>query len=225
MDGFVLIDKPAGITSHDVVDGLRRLAGMRRIGHAGTLDPFATGLLILGLGKATKKLGELQGLDKEYEATLELGSVSDTFDREGIIKAEVLRGDIPAPEDIERALDQFRGGYEQLAPLHSAKKIKGQKLYDLARAGKATEDMRPHKQVTIKKIELLEYAWPKLRILVECGSGTYIRSLAHDIGQALGTGAYCLELRRTRIGSYTIDNATALAELTKTGLEQQLLPA
>lgn len=224
MDGLLLIDKPAGWTSHDVVAKLRGILKIRRIGHAGTLDPFATGLLILGIGTGTKKLTELVGLDKEYEATIRLGATSDTFDVEGVVTPTVgahghapgTRADNHPPlQEIERALDQFRGGYEQLAPLHSAKKIGGKKLYDLARAGTATEEMRPKKCVKIASIDVLDYSWPDLKIHVKCGSGTYIRSLADDIGRALGVGGYCLELRRTNIGSFHVKDALPMEGLTR----------
>ncbi len=209
MNGLLLVDKPAGWTSHDVVAKLRGILKIRAIGHAGTLDPFATGLLVLGIGKGTKALTALVGVDKEYEAVIRLGATSDTFDKEGtVIPAEA--GIQPSLADVERALDQFRGGYEQLAPLHSAKKIGGKKLYDLARAGKATEDMRPKKQVKIDEITVLDYSWPDLSIKVKCGSGTYIRSLADDIGRALGVGGYCLELRRTKVGELDVKDATTI---------------
>lgn len=212
MDGLLLIDKPEGWTSHDVVAKLRGILKMKAIGHAGTLDPFATGLLVLGVGKGTKQLTALVGVDKEYTATIRLGATSDTFDKEGVVTphpASPLGG-----EEIERALDKFRGGYDQLAPLHSAKKIGGKKLYDLARAGKATEDMRPMKHVKIDKIAVVEYEWPNLKIDVKCGSGTYIRSLADDIGRELGVGGYCVELQRTKVGDFDVEKALPMEGLT-----------
>ncbi len=215
MDGLLLIDKPVGWTSHDVVAKLRGILQIRQIGHAGTLDPFATGLLVLGIGKGTKSLTALVGVDKEYEATIRLGSTSDTFDVEGKITETVgARRAVPLPE-IERTLDKFRGGYEQLVPLHSAKKIGGKKLYDLARAGTATEEMRPKKVVKIDLIEVVDYTWPDLKVRVRCCSGTYIRSLADDIGRALGVGGYCLELRRTEVGDFHVRDSVLLEGLTK----------
>lgn len=213
MDGLLLIDKPAGWTSHDVVAKLRGILKLRAIGHAGTLDPFATGLLVLGIGKGTKKLTALVGVDKEYEAIIRLGATSDTFDKEGVLTEQTVEKQ-PTEQAIEKALDQFRGGYEQFAPLHSAKKIGGKKLYDLARAGKATEEMRPKKQVKIDEITVTNYAWPELSIRVKCGSGTYIRSLADDIGRALGVGGYCLELRRTKVGEFVVNDALKMDGLT-----------
>ncbi len=209
MDGLLLVDKPEGFTSHDVVAKLRGILKIKRIGHAGTLDPFATGLLVLGIGTGTKALTALVGVDKEYVATIRLGATSDTFDKEGVI-IEKDSPKEPTRDDIEKALEKFRGGYEQLAPLHSAKKIGGKKLYDLARAGKATEEMRPKKQVLIFELTVLEYAWPNLKIHVKCGSGTYIRSLADDIGRELGVGGYCLELRRTKVDHFDVTSAVTL---------------
>lgn len=220
MDGLLLVDKPAGWTSHDVVAKLRGILKIKRIGHAGTLDPFATGLLVIGIGKGTKALTALVGVDKEYEATIRLGTTSDTFDRDGVITPGV--DSCVRRNDIEKALDRFRGGYEQLAPLHSAKKIGGKKLYDLARAGKATEEMRPKKLVKIDEIAVLEYAWPDLKIRVKCGSGTYIRSLADDIGRELGVGGYCLELRRTKVGDFDVKAAITLP-LDETAVSAALL--
>lgn len=220
MDKILLIDKPAGMTSHDVVDRVRHIFKTRSVGHAGTLDPFATGLLILGVGTATKRLSEYVGLDKTYEATAHLGTTSSTFDLEGVITETVgANGVRPgarrAPlQDIEDVLNQFRGGYEQKAPIFSAKKIHGKKLYELARRGQATEEMRPTKRVTIDELTVLDYHWPELKFRARCSSGTYIRSLADDLGRALGCGAYLTELRRTAIGSHRIEDATSLETLS-----------
>jgi tRNA pseudouridine55 synthase len=221
MDGLLLIDKPVDWTSHDVVAKLRGILKIKAVGHAGTLDPFATGLLVLGIGKGTKQLTALVGVDKEYVATIRLGATSDTFDKEGVITDSVVDHE-PSLEEIESALDKFRGGYNQLAPLHSAKKIGGKKLYDLARAGKATEEMRPMKHVEIESIEVIDYAWPLLKIDVKCGSGTYIRSLADDIGRELGVGGYCEELRRTKVGHFDVKDALTLPLNDKDVLESLL---
>ncbi|MEI7512699.1 MAG: tRNA pseudouridine(55) synthase TruB [Candidatus Uhrbacteria bacterium] len=216
MDGLLLIDKPKGWTSHDVVAKVRNLLKIRAVGHAGTLDPFATGLLVLGVGKGTKQLTALVGVDKEYEAVIRLGATSDTFDTEGVITPHTVGAINRAPtmDEIETALNKFRGGYEQSAPIYSAKKINGKKLYDLARAGKATEEMRPKKQVTISELRITNYEWPNLSLLVKCGSGTYIRSLADDIGRELGVGGYCLELRRTKVGHFDVAQAFTMQKLT-----------
>ena len=214
MDGFLLIDKPSGMTSHDVVDRVRRLSGVRQVGHAGTLDPMATGLLILGIGKATKRLGKTIGLDKTYEAELTLGSISNTFDAEGQITPTNLPAYEPTRQQIESVLEKFRGTFDQKAPLFSAKKIKGKKLYDLARAGKATEEMRPVKKISVYQLRMTDYQSPLLHLEISCSSGTYIRSLADDIGHTLGTGAYLSALRRTRIGQWNITAATRLETLS-----------
>lgn len=206
IDGFLLIDKPAGWTSHDVVAKMRGVLHTRRIGHAGTLDPFATGLLILGVGKATKSLQTLLGSDKTYETTLRLGVTSTTFDPEGVL-TPLENVAPPSAEAIEQALAQFRGGYDQHAPLYSAKKINGKKLYNLARADQADESLRPVKHVTIDELCMLGNGFPELSLRVRCGSGTYIRSLGDDIGKALGTGAYVTSLRRTSIASYRVEHA------------------
>ena len=203
---LLLVDKPAGWTSHDVVAKLRRQLGIRAIGHAGTLDPFATGLLVLGIGPGTKQLTRLIGLDKVYEAMFTLGATSTTFDPEGIISVKPATDSLKRAT-IEQALDLFRGGYAQKAPIYSAKKLAGKKLYELARAGTATEAMRPVKDVKIMELTILDYAWPALRLRIHCGSGTYIRSLADDLGQALGIGAYVSQLRRLKIGEFDVKDA------------------
>jgi tRNA pseudouridine55 synthase len=210
--GFILINKPAGITSHDVVDKLREITKIKKIGHAGTLDPFATGLLILGIGREfTKKLSVFQKKNKEYIAILKLGAESDTFDKEGkIVEKKVEK--IPERKEIEEVLKSFFGEIEQIPPAFSAKKIKGKKLYELARKGIKVEP-KPQK-VKIYEISILEYNFPYLKIKVKCSSGTYIRSLANDIGKKLGCGAYVEDLMRTKIGEFSIENAVELSKLT-----------
>jgi tRNA pseudouridine55 synthase len=210
--GFILINKPAGITSHDVVDKLREITKIKRIGHAGTLDPFATGLLILGIGREfTKKLSIFQKKDKEYIATLRLGAESDTFDKEGkIVEKKVEK--IPERKEVEEVLKSFLGEIEQIPPVFSAKKIKGKKLYELARKGIKVQP-KPQK-VKIYEISILEYKFPYLKIKVKCSSGTYIRSLANDIGKKLGCGAYVEELVRTKIGEFSLKSAVELSKLS-----------
>ncbi len=209
---LLLIDKPAGMTSHDVVDEVRRAYKIRQVGHAGTLDPFATGLLIVAVGKMTKELQKFVGLDKTYIATARLGATSDTYDLKGqiIIKNAQLA---VSEEEIRKVLMSFEGGYLQKAPAFSAKKVKGQKLYEMARRGEDVEALRPSKQVDIRNIKISSYQWPEVTFEVTCSSGTYIRSLAHDLGEKLGCGAYLTALRRTRIGSYKIEDAKKLEEL------------
>ncbi|MDQ7814410.1 MAG: tRNA pseudouridine(55) synthase TruB [Patescibacteria group bacterium] len=210
---LLLIDKPAGMTSHDVVDRVRRAFKTRKVGHAGTLDPFATGLLIMGIGPGTKELTALVGLDKTYIATARLGATSTTEDPEGEI-TERASYDVPRTEELERALNKFRGGYEQTASAFSAKKIKGKKLYELARRGQLEGVEIPKKQIEISELKILKYDWPRLSFEVSCSSGTYIRALARDIGEALGCGAYLTELRRTRIGGFDIKDAKILDSLS-----------
>lgn len=220
-NGLILIDKPAGMTSHDVVDHVRRIAKTRRVGHAGTLDPFATGLLILGINKGTKMLTGLVGLGKTYEATAILGATSTTEDRDGEIQTRDVRRE--TREDVEKALDRFRGGYLQTASAFSAKKIGGKKLYELARKGNLEGVEIPKKDVVISKLEILDYEWPKLSFVVDCSSGTYIRALARDIGEALGCGAYLDALRRTRIGTFEIKDAIRLDELNADLIESRII--
>ena len=207
--GFLLVDKPVGPTSHDVVDAARRALRTRKIGHAGTLDPFASGLLILAVGKMTKEVSKFVGLDKSYDATLRLGATSDTMDRTGKVErkdcAPVSR------ETFALALEGFRGAIDQVPPMYSAKKVGGKKLYELAREGKEIE--RKPVRVTIHELELVEYAWPVAKIRTRVSSGTYIRALADDIGKALGCGAYLEELRRTRIGSFDVKDAVKKEEI------------
>ncbi|MBP9749094.1 tRNA pseudouridine(55) synthase TruB, partial [Patescibacteria group bacterium] len=197
MNGFLLVDKPAAWTSHDVVAVLRGMTGIRQIGHAGTLDPFATGLLVVGVGAATKQLDAVHAFDKEYVATIRFGATSDTDDCDGVITPSPTVPDISAAM-LENALQTFRGAIQQTPPMYSAKKVGGRKLYDLAREGKTV--VREPVSVTVHEISIVEVALPETAILrITCSTGTYIRALARDIGTALGTGAYCAALRRARI--------------------------
>ncbi len=222
-DGLLLVDKPSGPTSHDIVDRVRRALGIRAVGHAGTLDPFASGLLILGIGKGTKRLTALVGHDKVYEIEAKLGQRTDTFDREGQPLGEHYQGEPPTREAIEALLPHFRGDIQQKAPLYSAIKRQGKKLYELARAGTATEDMRPVRDVTIHELELLDYAWPALKLRARVSSGTYIRSLVDDIGTELGTGAFVQELRRTMVGEFDVAQAVHGDALTQSTIQASLL--
>ena len=219
---LLLIDKPAGWTSFDIVAKIRGMIRARyqaqgikptkrqlKVGHTGTLDPFATGLVIILLGDACSRSDEFLKLDKVYEATIRLGQTSTTGDPEGEI-TDVSTSE-PTRDIISDALKQFVGEITQIPPAFSAIKINGQRAYKLARAGKEVEI--PSRQVTIHSIELIDYSYPELRIRTHVSSGTYIRTLAEDIGKALGTGAYCTALRRTKVGEYTIDTAVSIAEL------------
>ena len=220
-DGVVLIDKPAGWTSFDVVakirgkirrrytaQGIKPTKRQLKVGHAGTLDPFATGLLVILLGDATKKATEFLKLDKVYEAEIILGKESTTGDPEGELTA--VSDTKPTTEEVQAVLAAFTGEIRQRPPIFSAIKINGRRAYKLARDGKEVEI--PERTVTIHSLELLDYTYPSLKIRTHVGSGTYIRSLAVDIGKALGTGAYCGALRRTRIADWSIDDAEQLNE-------------
>lgn len=206
MEEIIFVDKPSGMSSFGAVARVRRLLSEReghkvKVGHTGTLDPFATGLLILLAGKATKKAPGLTKLDKVYEATIRLGATSSTGDPEGEITIKEEKPEI-SREKIIDTLAKFVGEIEQTPPAFSAIKINGQRAYKLARAGKAVE--MPKRKVTIYELELVEYNSPYLKIRTHVSSGTYIRTLAEDIGEALGCGAYTTELRRTKIADYDI---------------------
>lgn len=212
-DGILLVDKPVGWTSFDVVAKIRgqlkaeyRGRGetptkrQLRVGHAGTLDPFATGLLVILLGDATKRAGEFLKLDKVYEATVYLGASSTTGDPEGEITQNAATQ--PDLEAIKATLNTFTGSITQTPPAYSAIKVGGQRAYKLARAGKEVEV--PSRIVEIYSIELLDYTYPELKIRTHVSSGTYIRTLAEDIGRTLGTGAYCSQLRRVAVANYRV---------------------
>lgn len=207
-DRIILIDKPAGISSFGVVAKVRgrlktEFGHKVKVGHTGTLDPFATGLLILLSGKMTKKSNEFLKLDKEYEAELKLGFISSTGDPEGeVIQKNDL---VPSREEIKRVVDDFTGEIMQNVPKFSAVKINGERAYKLARAGKEFET--PRRKVTIYNIEILDYNYPLLKIRTRVSSGTYIRALAEDIGESLGTGAYLTALRRTKIADFDVADA------------------
>jgi tRNA pseudouridine55 synthase len=215
MDGYLLIDKSAGWTSHDVVAKIRgqlkKEAGHKiKVGHTGTLDPFATGLLIIVVGKYTKRAEEFSKLDKTYEAELILGAVSSTGDTEGEI-TESYNGERIPYDAIEEVLKEFTGEIEQTPHKFSAIKVDGQRAYRLAREGKEV-NLEPRK-VTIYSIDNVEYDYPKLKFTTKVSSGTYIRTLAEDIGQKLGAGAYLSALRRTKIDKFSIVSAQSLTDI------------
>jgi tRNA pseudouridine55 synthase len=210
-DSVLLIDKPAGITSFGVVARVRRrlsqeLGKKAKVGHTGTLDPFATGLMIIVTGKECRNAGNYSKLDKVYEATVHLGQTSSTGDPEGEIINISDRQ--PSLQEVQTVLEQFVGEITQRPPIYSAIKINGQRAYKLARKGEVVEV--PERQVTIFSLELLEYTYPDITIRVHVSSGTYIRTLAEDIGKVLGTGAYCTELRRTAIAEWSVSDAEAI---------------
>jgi tRNA pseudouridine55 synthase len=211
-EGVLLCNKPHGISSHGVIDIVRKTVGMRKIGHTGTLDPLATGLLVLCLGRATKVVQFLSGMEKTYDAEVTLGLRSSTFDSEGIRYDDSLR---PVPpmtrESVEDILKDFRGRIRQKVPQFSAVKVDGRRLYELARKG--AEVTPPEKVVEVREIKLKEFNSPRLRLEITCGSGTYIRSIANDIGEKIGCGAYLSALCRTRVGAFCIEDALTPEEV------------
>ena len=241
MDGFLVIDKPAGLTSHDVVDQVRRILRVRRVGHTGTLDPFATGVLAVMIGRATRLAQFLSGVEKEYEAVIRLGYATDTGDRTGqpIPESQGAAGPArliseEAGKEVEAALAALRGEIDQVPPMYSAKKQAGRKLYELARRGEEVE--RKPVRVCIFEFEPINVAGklnPALlkdnrdgtfdfEVRVVCSAGTYVRTLAEDFGKRLGVGAHLAELRRTRAGDFRIQNAISLEQLKMHMAEESL---
>ena len=221
MSGILLVDKPQDWTSHDVVAKLRRLTGVRRIGHAGTLDPMATGLLAVFIGRATRAVEFAEGHDKSYTAYLRPGITTDTLDTTGTVLER--SGARPTRAELEAALGRFRGEIEQLPPMYSAIKQNGKKLYEIARAG-GTVERRP-RPVTIYRLECTgEREDGDFVLEVECSKGTYIRTLCDDIGRELGCGACMSGLRRTRAGGFRVEDAHTLEEIEQLGAEHCLLP-
>ncbi|MDX6614410.1 MAG: tRNA pseudouridine55 synthase [Blastocatellia bacterium] len=233
MDGILLIDKPAGFTSHDVVARVRRTLGERRVGHTGTLDPFATGLLVILVGRATRLAQFLSDAEKEYQATIRFGYATDTGDFTGQrlkareeTDASELRSNIDA-NNIEAAIASLRGEIEQTPPMYSAKKIKGQKLYEMARRGEVIE--RATVRVNVREFEMMgangdllrsnDEGTCELAVRVVCSAGTYIRTLAESVGEFLSVGAHLSELRRTRAGQFRIENAITLDKLQEIAQE------
>lgn len=212
MDGFLLIDKEKGMTSFDVIRVLKRKFDIKKlkIGHAGTLDPIATGLMIIAIGKATKLLGKFLGADKTYIGSGKFGAVSDTYDADG--KITEMPDIEPVSLDLIKKVVQEKliGKISQMPPKFSAKRVNGERAYDLARKGEEFT-LKP-KEVEVYDFKILSFGWPRVEFSVSCSSGTYIRSLVHDLGQALGVGAYMDSLRRTQIGNAKIDDAVRISE-------------
>ncbi len=215
---MLLVDKPSGWTSFDVVNYVRKIVAAAedkkprqvKVGHSGTLDPFATGLLILLVGKGyTRRAAEFSKLDKTYEVTMRLGQVSSTGDPEGDVTPVSDRH--PTAAELQAAVKKFTGTIEQTPPAYSAIKVNGQRAYKLARSGKKFE-IKPRK-VTINKLKLINYDYPEVELIADVSSGTYIRSLVIDLGQALGTGAYTTILRRARIGKFDLSEARVVQDL------------
>lgn len=221
LSGVLCVDKPLGMTSHDVVGRVRRVAGLRRVGHAGTLDPLATGVLLLCLGRAARLIEYLVGHDKVYETTVRLGQTTATYDAEGDVLEERPFHHLTHPQ-IEDALQPFRGDILQQPPIYSAIKQGGQPLYKLARQGKTAVE-RPYRPVTIHELTLLSWEPPHLSLRIGCSSGTYIRSLGYDLGEALGCGGHLSALRRLAVGDFGIETAVALQDLTPENITEYLL--
>ncbi|HSW64670.1 MAG TPA: tRNA pseudouridine(55) synthase TruB [Dissulfurispiraceae bacterium] len=210
MSVVVCLDKDAGISSHDAVVRTKRALKVKKAGHAGTLDPMATGVLLVCIGEATKAAGLFSDLDKEYVATLKLGEATDTYDAEGRV-VEVRDAGAIAAEMVHACIPAFRGQIEQVPPMYSALKRKGEPLYQLARRG--IEVHRDPRAVTVHALDVLAIDLPFVRVRVSCSKGTYIRSLCHDIGRRLGVGAHMTELSRVRIGLFLLEQCARLQEL------------
>jgi len=223
-DGILLVDKPTGLTSHDVVDRLRRHFGFNKVGHCGTLDPLATGLLIIGLERATKLQDRLMAADKTYEGTMRLGVATDSQDADGAVIAEKP---VPAltAADVDAAFAKFRGDIQQIPPMVSAVKHHGTPLYKLARKGKTVE--RAPRLIHIYDFKVLTFASPDVTFRVTCTKGTYVRTLAAEVGETLGTCAHLASLRRTRSGKLNVADAHTLDKLlslTRPQLEPLIIP-
>ncbi|HZD55275.1 MAG TPA: tRNA pseudouridine(55) synthase TruB [Anaerolineales bacterium] len=210
VSGVLVIDKPIGLTSHDVVQIIRRGTGIRRAGHTGTLDPRASGVLVVLIGPAVRLSEYVSASDKRYQATIRLGSSTDTYDSEGAVTGSAAFDGITEEQFLE-ALQGFEGEIQQVPPPYSAVKVKGKKAYEMARKGEDV-DLEP-RSINVYSLELLEWAPPEVVIDVYCSSGTYVRSLANDLGNALGTGAHLIGLRRTRSGRFTLRDAVPLRRL------------
>lgn len=230
MDGVLIVDKPAGVTSHDVVDEVRRILHVRRVGHSGTLDPFATGVLVVLVGRATRLAQFLTGLEKQYEAVIRLGYATETGDNTGKPIAAAPAKSSWNADQIEAAFASLRGEIDQVPPMYSAKKQAGRKLYELARRGEEVE--RQPVRICIHEFAAINPAGELLKdnldgtfdikVRVTCSSGTYVRTLAEDFGKRLGVGAHLTELRRTSVGDFQIQNANTLEQVKVSVAEEAL---
>ncbi len=218
-DGILLVDKPEGITSYGVVDKVKRILHVKKVGHCGTLDPFATGVLIICVGQATRIVDQLLTQDKVYAFTAVMGSETDTQDKTGSVVASWPTCHV-SRQEIEAALQEFTGHVEQKVPRFSAVKIAGKRLYQLTRDGVDVDP--PTRAVEIKRLRLVRYDWPEVEIEVACSKGTYVRQLATDMGRKLGCGAHVAELRRLASGSFTLDRAISLERLMELGEQNRL---
>lgn len=223
-EGILLVDKPQGITSHDVVSKMRRVFHIKKVGHAGTLDPMATGLLLILIGKATKASQYLMSMDKEYTGTVRLGQITDSQDADGEMVEER-----PVPEltedDVKAQMKTFLGDQYQTPPMFSAKKINGQKLYKLARQGKTVP--REPRVIHISRFEMTNFALPEVSFLVGTSKGAYVRTIAHDLGERLGCGGHLNVLRRTAVGQFRVEKSATIEELeamAPSALRKRLIP-
>ena len=218
--GFLLVDKAAGWTSHDVVAKVRNLLGIKKVGHAGTLDPMATGLLVLGLGRTTRLLRFVQEAEKEYVARAQFGVATDSLDADGAV---LSRDPMEIEEsDVEAALERFRGSIMQVPPMVSARKVEGRRLYELAREGQEVE--RESRPVTVYALELIDFApsdYPQVGFRVRCSKGTYVRTLADDLARALGGRAHLTELRRTRNGGLSVAEAHTVESIASAAADDE----
>lgn len=223
-EGILLVDKPQGITSHDVVSKMRRVFQMKKVGHAGTLDPMATGLILILIGRATKTSQYLMSLGKEYAGTLKLGVTTDSQDAEGEITEERAVPELSEAQ-VKSEMKTFMGDQYQTPPMFSAKKINGQKLYKLARQGKTVA--REPRVIHISRFDLTRFALPELSFVVSTSKGAYVRTIAHDLGERFGCGGHLNELRRTAVGQFRIEKASTIEELESMApstLRKQLIP-
>ena len=212
MEGILVVNKPSGMTSHDVVAIARRRFKMKRIGHAGTLDPLATGVLILLIGRSTKLFNKFADMDKAYQATLVLGRKTVSADIEGGVISEKPYDSITR-DDVERVFEQFRGEIDQVPPMVSAVKHKGRKLYELARSGIEVE--RKARRIKIYRLNLEEFSSPYVSFFLKCSKGTYVRQIAEDVGERLGCGACISQIERTQVGAYSIGEAVTLEAMNE----------
>ncbi len=217
MDGIIVVDKPSGMTSHDVVSRVRRCLNMKRVGHAGTLDPLATGVLIILVGNATKLFDTFVGFDKAYLATMQLGRKTRSADIQGETLEERPFAGIDQ-KDIEAVFGRFTGDIEQVPPMVSAVKYKGERLYKIARKGVTVE--REPRKVRIDKLKVLDFSSPFVKFCLDCSKGTYVRQIADDVGDVLGCGACITEIRRTKVGPFAIDAAVKLEDLNESHLKR-----
>lgn len=208
VNGVLVVDKPAGMTSMRAVERVRRALGGAKAGHAGTLDPLATGVLLVAVGRATKDIPRLMGMEKRYETRVDLSATTATLDAEGDRIAGPQPSPPPSRESIEAALVRFRGTFDQAPPAFSAVKIQGRRAYDLARSG---QEVAPQpRPVTVHELEILDWAWPVLTLRIRCAKGFYVRSLARDLAASLGLSGHCLSIRRTAVGPYGVADAMPL---------------